>query len=83
MCPSDTSPEAWRVVLDGIRRMTPEERIRRAFELSQMVRSLAEAGLRRRYPQAGDREIFLRMARLTLGDDLFRRAYGEQPSQCA
>jgi hypothetical protein len=63
--------------------MTPEQRIRRAFELSQMVRSLAEAGMRQRHPQAGDREIFLRMARLTLGDDLFRRAYGEQPSQRA
>jgi len=81
MCPSDTSPEAWRVVLDGIRRMTPEERIRRAFELSEMVRSLTEAGLRQRFPQAGDHEIFLRMARLTLGEELFRRAYGEQPRE--
>jgi len=61
--------------------MTPEERIRRAFELSEMVRSLAEAGLRQRFPQAGDDEIFFRMARLTLGEELFRRAYGEQPRE--
>jgi hypothetical protein len=77
MCPSDTSPEAWRIMLEGIRRMTPEERIGQMSELSRMVLSLAESGMRQRYPHADEREIFLRMARLTLGPELFRRAYGD------
>lgn len=35
------------------------------------------AGLRRRYPAADDRKLFLCMARLNLGSDLFRKVYGD------
>jgi hypothetical protein len=77
MCPEDTSPEAWKVFLDIQRRMTPGEKLGRALEWSEVVRRFAEAGLRERYPNAGDHEILLRFARMTLGRDLFRRAYGE------
>jgi hypothetical protein len=79
MCPSDTSPEAWRVFLDLVRRATPGERMQRALELSDMVRAFAEAGMRQRYPGAGEREIFLRMAQLYLGEELARQVYGELP----
>ncbi len=58
--------------------MTPEERIRQMSGISQTVLKMAESGMRQRYPYAGDREIFLRMARLTLGEELFRRAYGDE-----
>jgi hypothetical protein len=77
MRPADTSPEAWRVFLEIQRRMPPAEKMRRALELSESVRRAAEAGLRQHYPQAGEREIFLRRVRLELGRDLFRKAYGE------
>ena len=59
------------------RKMTPSEKLQRALDWSDLTRSFAEAGLRQRYPNAGDREILLRFARMTLGPDLFRRAYGE------
>ena len=78
MCPSDTSPEAWQIFLELQRRMPPEEKLRRTFELSAAVRHNAEAGLRERYPDASDREIFLRLARLTLGVELFERVYGKE-----
>ena len=42
-----------------------------------MVRDAAGQALRRRFPEADEREIFLRYARTTLGDDLFQRAYGD------
>jgi hypothetical protein len=77
MRPADTSPEAWRIFLEGVRRMSPAQRIQRALELSETVRSAAEAGLRERYPQAGHQEIFLRLARLVLDPELFRKAYGD------
>jgi hypothetical protein len=77
MCPSDTTPEAWQVFLDLQRRMPPAEKLRRALELSDGLRRAAEAGLRERYPKAGDREIFLRLAHLTLGQELFEKAYGK------
>jgi hypothetical protein len=77
MRPADTSPKAWEVFLDIQRRMSPEEKIARAFEWSDVVRRFAEAGLRERYPDAGEHEILLRYARMTLGPELFRRAYGD------
>jgi hypothetical protein len=77
MCPSDTTPEAWRIFLELQRQMPPEEKLRRAFELSATVRRAAEAGLRERYPDADDREIFLRLARLILGAELCERVYGK------
>jgi hypothetical protein len=42
-----------------------------------MYRNELKAGLRERYPQADEREIFLRCARILLGLELFERAYGE------
>ena len=58
--------------------MPPSEKLQRTFEYSAFVASLAEGGLRQRYPEASDREIFLRAARLRLGAELFRKAYGEE-----
>ena len=60
------------------RRMSPGEKMARAFELTEMVRDAATEALWRRHPDAHEREIFLRYARTTLGEDLFRRAYGDE-----
>jgi hypothetical protein len=78
MRPRDTSPEAWKVLMDLMRKMSPEEKLQRTFEYSAMVRRFAEAGLRQKHPQAGDREIFLRAARQRLGADLYAKVYGAE-----
>jgi hypothetical protein len=77
MCPEDTSPEAWKVYLEIQRRMTPGEKLARCLEWSEVTRRFAEAGLRQQYPLADDREILLRYARMTLGAELFHKAYGD------
>jgi hypothetical protein len=43
--------------------------------MTQASYDLASAGLRHRHPHASPRELFLRLAFLTLGPDLARRAY--------
>ena len=78
MRPGDTSPEAWEVLTELRRNMPPAEKMQLAFEWSEIVRQFAEAGLREKYPHAGEREIFLRYARQSLGEELFRKAYGEE-----
>jgi hypothetical protein len=78
MRPADTSPEAWKVLMDLMRKMSPEEKLQRTFEYSAFLRRFAEAGLRQKYPQAGDREIFLRAARQRLGADLYAKVYGAE-----
>jgi len=77
MCPADTTPEAWRVFLELQRRMSPREKMERTLEISERLRAFAQAGVRQRYPQANEREVFLRVARLALGPELFRLAYGD------
>jgi hypothetical protein len=78
MRPRDTSPEAWTVYLDLQRKLSPSAKLRQAFEWSEVVRQFSIAGLRQRYPQADEREIFLRAARMNLGPELFRKAYGDK-----
>jgi hypothetical protein len=57
--------------------MTPGEKLARVFEHSAFARSLLMAGIRRRNPNATEREVFLRFARQTLGSELFIRVYGD------
>jgi len=76
MCPADTSPEVWKLFLDLQRRMSPSEKLQRTLEWSDLIRRFAEAGMRQRYPNADAAEIRLRYARMTLGQELFRKAFG-------
>jgi len=64
--------------MDLMRKMSPEEKLQRTFEYSAFLRKFGEAGLRQKYPQASDREIFLRAAQQRLGADLYARIYGAE-----
>lgn len=46
-----------RLYLETLRRMTPEERVRKAFELTEFARELFRAGLRRRFPEGTESEL--------------------------
>jgi hypothetical protein len=81
MCPADTSPEVWKVFLDLQRKMPPSEKLQRTLEWSDMIRKFAEAGMRQRYPNADEAEIRLRFARMTLGQELFQKAFGQALSE--
>jgi Rv0078B-related antitoxin len=76
MRPEDTSPEAWEILLNIYRRMTPDEKLQRAFEMSDFLRSMCEARIRADHPAASEREVFLRLTRHIIGPELFQRAYG-------
>src|ERR1035438_480922 len=78
MRPADTSPEAWKVWVDLMRKISPEVKLQRAIEYTAMVRKLCEAGIRQAYPGAGDREIFLRLAQRQLGGELFEKIFGDE-----
>jgi hypothetical protein len=43
--------------IETLRRMSPEERLSKAFELSEMTRELLKAGLAQRYPSASAEEL--------------------------
>jgi hypothetical protein len=83
MRPRDTSPEAWAVYVDIFSRKSPGEKIAQVFSITESGWQTCESGLREKFPQASDREIFLRRVRLVLGKDLFRKVYGSELAEAA
>ena len=73
---SDTSPEAEAVQLHRLRELEPHAKARLVSELTATANHFALAGLRERFPRAGERELLLRLAALRLGDAVVREAYG-------
>jgi hypothetical protein len=63
--------------MDMMRKMSPEEKLQRAIELTAAVRNLGEAGIREAYPGASEREIFLRVAQRQLGHK-FQKVFGDE-----
>ena len=80
---SDTDPRAMQVWLDLQRKMPPGDKLAAVLAASQFVLQIYEAGVRLQYPEAGEREVFLRTAARHLSRDLMIRAYGWDPEQHA
>ena len=50
-CPMDPKPRPnHQLYLAALRRLTPEQRLLKAFELTELSRELFRAGLRQRFP---------------------------------
>lgn len=73
----DTPPEIERLQIERWQRMSTAENAAIVSGLTQAVYELALAGVRQRYPSASPREQFLRLAMITLGAELARKAYPE------
>lgn len=46
-----------QLYLEALRRLTPEQRLLKAFELTDLSRELYRAGLRQRFPNASEAEL--------------------------
>jgi len=75
----DTDPRALELFLDLQRKMPLEQKLRNTFGLIKLLRNVAEADVRRTYPQAGEREVFLRTASRSLDRETMIRVYGWDP----
>jgi hypothetical protein len=76
----DTSADAARHQIELWRRMTPAQKLALVSSASHSVQVMAAAGMRQRYPQATEREIFLRLAVLRLGHQLALEVFPEVES---
>ena len=65
--PRDTSPDIWARQLEAYRAMGPEERLRRALQLSEDVKALARDGIRHAHPDWQDRQIDAELQRRLFG----------------
>ena len=73
----DTSDEVERRQIEQWRRMSATQKAEIVSGLTQAAYALTFAGVRQRYPNADEREQFLRVALITLGPELARKAYPE------
>ena len=56
-----------KIYLESLRRLSPEQKLSKAFELSEMSRRLFREGLRRRFPDLSEEELHrLYLERLAL-----------------
>ena len=74
----DTSEAVDRAVFDGIRKMTPLQRLQIAARASRALHRLSVAGLRHRYPDATEEELSRRAGALRLGRELTLRFFGPE-----
>jgi hypothetical protein len=72
---ADTAVEIEDRQIEAWRRMSPAERLEVSREMTRAANELALAGIRARYPNASERECFLRFAAVRLGVDTVRRIY--------
>ena len=72
---TDTTADVEQRQIDSWRRLSPLERLRLVSDTTRAVVNLSLAGIRRRHPQASERECFLRLAAILLGADTVRRIY--------
>jgi hypothetical protein len=66
----DTSAEAQARQLEAWRRMTPEQRLVVAAEMSDSLRLLVEAGVRSRHPDDAGSQVQAAIAEALLGPEL-------------
>jgi hypothetical protein len=65
----DTSTTALERQREAFRRMTPEQRVALAAEMSDEIRAVTEAGIRHRHPAYTDEEVRAALAAIVLGGD--------------
>ena len=72
---ADTTADIEQRQVDSWRRLSPGEKLQIVSDATRAVVSLSLAGVRRRHPQASERECFLRLAAILLGVDTAQWVY--------
>jgi len=81
MGPSDTSPEAERILIEGYRRMTPTQKLQRVESLNRALALLQKARIRADYGDIPDEEMRMRLGALRLGRETMIKVFGWDPDE--
>lgn len=76
---SDTDEKTERVLIELLRAAPAWRKLEQVEELTDISRQLTLGGLRKRYPQASEQELRLKLASLLFGRETVIRAYGRDP----
>ena len=75
----DTSAEAERVLIELWRKADPARKFALVIDSTRTMQEFMLTGMRERHPHDSAEALHRRFARLWLGSDLARKAYGETP----
>jgi len=78
---TDTSPQIQKVLIEGYRKMSPQQKMQRVNELTKSIQQLALARIQKQYPNATEREQKLRLASLWLDGELMKKVFGWDPQE--
>jgi hypothetical protein len=73
--PSDTTVDAARKQFEILRMLDAQTRAKMAFELSDNLRSIVEAGVKLRHPDYDDQKVRQQVLRLMIGETLYKQIY--------
>lgn len=76
---NDTPKHIQRVLISGIRQMSPQQKLQRVSELTQAVQQLALARIRKQYGARSEHEQRLRLAALWLDRETMIRVFQWDP----
>ncbi len=76
---ADTDPKAERVYTSILRQLSVGEKAELIADMAESGRELVLLSLRKRHPQASDKEILRYLAERMLGPELAGRVYGPLP----
>jgi hypothetical protein len=77
----DTDPKIERLQIEGLRQMPAWRKLAMVVSMNRLVRALALAGLRERYPDDTPAQRRRRLAGLVLGAELAACAFGPGPEE--
>lgn len=78
---TDTSSDSEQRLIAEYRRMAPQQKLQQVVQLTQAVQKLALVDLRRKFPQANDRELQMRLAARWIEPQLMRDLVGWDPDE--
>ena len=78
---ADTDAKAFEVLIELLRKMSPGDKLACVLNSSALWMRIAEDHVRKLYPNASDREVFLRSAARRLNRETMIRAYGRDPEE--
>lgn len=75
LIPNDTTIDALRKQFEILERIGIEGRAEMTFQLSDNLRQIIQDGVRLRHPEYNDSQVRQKVLRITLGDELYCKAY--------
>ena len=73
---SDTHPEIERRMIEGIRQMTPDQKLAAISAMGKFMRDAAFAQVRLQHPEDTEHDCWMRVISRSIPADLMLKAYG-------